>query len=77
MDINLINVINVIDVMCIINVINVIMLTRNSPHLQQRLRIQASSFHYNKLKNHDVKVRLKDNLSNIKERVMFVLMLVT
>jgi len=39
MDINLINVINVIDVMCIISVINVIMVTRNSSHLQQRLRI--------------------------------------
>jgi len=31
------------------------------------MQIQTASSHYNKFKNHDVKVRLKNNLSNIKE----------
>jgi len=31
------------------------------------MRIQASSIHYNKFKNHDIKIRLKNKLSNIKE----------
>jgi len=38
-------------------------LINNDPH---RMRIQALSIHY-KLKNHNVKVRLKNSLSNIKE----------